>query len=151
MNDNTEQTYLGVVQGGMGTQFGTGIYYLLRGNRVVYIGQSTCIINRVSNHFVARKKRFDRFTYMNAPTHMLNELELKEIITYNPEYNKSLPRNNIYASMGMLKARFRKTGFELRDIIKANGIGSMRALGRKYYYLHEFNGILKPVRKEQSS
>jgi hypothetical protein len=36
-------------------------------------------------------------------------------------------------------------------IIRANHIGHIEALGRKYYFLQEFDGIIKPVgRKNQS-
>jgi excinuclease UvrABC nuclease subunit len=63
-----------------------GIYFLLQGEKIVYIGQSTNIYARVCSHITEGKKTFDnvRVYYTNKN---LDGLERKLINHYLPLYN----------------------------------------------------------------
>ena len=133
----------------LGDAFGPGIYYLIDNvGDVVYVGKSSCIMERIVHHHKDSKKEFERYHFVNAPNKSLMELELQEVIRYSPKFNMCLPENAIFASMGKLKALFRMPEWYILTEIKSNNIGHIEALGRKYYYLQSFNGILKPVGKE---
>lgn len=38
-----------------------GVYHLIRGDEIVYIGESACVYTRISEHIRAGEKRFDSF------------------------------------------------------------------------------------------
>lgn len=66
-----------------------GIYFLIKGDKVVYVGKSeTNIFDRVTNH--SRSKDFDSFYYKLYPKANEEELHLIEaryIAKYAPKYN----------------------------------------------------------------
>ena len=135
----------------LGDAFTPGIYYLIDDSEIVYIGQSLCMMSRITTHFADNKKVFNRFYCDPATLHDLDVLEINEIIQHNPKYNIALPQNDTYASMGKLKARFREPEYKIRAIIKEHNIGHIHVIGRDYYFLQEFNGLLKPVGKGLST
>ena len=143
--ENTEKQELVMASERIGNVFKSGIYYLIQDDEIVYIGQSVCIMARISTHYTKKRKLFNRYIYTNVPLDKLDELELKEIIKYSPKYNSDLPGNNTYASMGKLKAHFRVPEAKLESIIEKNNIGFIETIGRRYYYLQEFDRIIKPV------
>lgn len=68
-----------------------GIYFLYKNNKIVYIGESNCIISRVSQHFKDNTKNFDSFTFRehNGTAKARKQLEKKLIKQYKPKYNKT--------------------------------------------------------------
>ena len=73
--------------------FGCIIYFLIKDNEVVYVGQSKNGINRIAFHIYNRKD-FDSFYFINCNIKELNDLENYYIIKYQPKYNKRLSRNS---------------------------------------------------------
>jgi hypothetical protein len=73
-----------------------GVYFLLQGEEVIYVGQSTDIPSRVLSH--RRTKDFDRYATMPVPRDWLSEVEAEYILHYQPELNRSLPKNRWYQS-----------------------------------------------------
>lgn len=63
-----------------------GVYFLLKDDIVVYVGQSTNIISRVWSH---RKRgvEFDEFTYVEATRDELNHLEAIYTLKFLPKLN----------------------------------------------------------------
>ena len=61
-----------------------GVYFLVKSDRVVYVGQSVQIGTRLSDH--AKTKDFDRYNYIACPKEKLDVLESLYIHTLNPEY-----------------------------------------------------------------
>ena len=61
-----------------------GIYFLVQSGRVVYVGQSTQIGTRLSDH--AKTKDFDAYTYIACPKNKLDVLESLYIHALNPKY-----------------------------------------------------------------
>ena len=73
--------------------FLSGIYFLYNRDKLVYVGQSDCIIRRIGEHFA--DKEFDNFKYISEETfYWLYEypfrkyFERKLIKFFNPKYNK---------------------------------------------------------------
>jgi len=82
-----------------------GIYFLFDAGRLVYVGQSVDIIERVYKH--KRDKSFDRFSYTlmskkEVPTKFMVEMEAMLIQYFAPKYNIA---NNIKAAAIKRKAK----------------------------------------------
>lgn len=71
----------------------TGIYFLWRNNKIVYIGESTCIISRVMQH--KSNKKFDRFSFkiFNGSNEERREREQALIFLHKPVYNKQVGKD----------------------------------------------------------
>lgn len=68
-----------------------GIYFLMRGDQVVYIGQSINVVSRVCTHMREGKKNFDHFRYMPCDFNDLDKIEASFISMFDPEYNSTMP------------------------------------------------------------
>ena len=64
----------------------TGIYFLIDGYNVVYVGQSVNIFSRVSQHF-NDKKQFDSFAYIVCDKNILDKMESLYIHLLKPKLN----------------------------------------------------------------
>ena len=64
-----------------------GIYFLLRGQDIVYIGQSVDCFSRVSTHATNDGKDFNRACYVPVVKEELNDMENTLIALFKPEYN----------------------------------------------------------------
>lgn len=62
----------------------SGVYFLLQGNEVVYVGQSVNIYARIGAHHI---KNFDRFAYVLCSADMLDRLESLYIHCLRPRLN----------------------------------------------------------------
>lgn len=65
------------------------IYFLIRGGRVVYIGQTQHPRSRISNH--KSDKEFDSHRLIECAFDKLNHYESRWINRFKPEYNKNAP------------------------------------------------------------
>jgi len=69
------------------------VYFLVDGDEVVYVGQSTNIMGRVASHEANPDKVFDRVFYIEVDRSSLGHVERKYIRELKPKYNIScLPR-----------------------------------------------------------
>lgn len=66
-----------------------GIYFLIKGAEVVYVGQSIDVYGRLSKHRVDGKD-FDSFAFIQCERNMLNDLESLYISAFVPFMNSSL-------------------------------------------------------------
>jgi hypothetical protein len=66
-----------------------GIYFLLRGGVVVYVGESLFPVKRIMDHRWEGLKDFDDARYIPAPKDKAERLRLEaeHILKYRPEYN----------------------------------------------------------------
>lgn len=64
-----------------------GIYFLVRGNKVVYVGQSTNVYKRLGDHFSDKYKNFDRIAIIHCDVNELNYWESRYIKAMRPEHN----------------------------------------------------------------
>ena len=63
----------------------TGIYFLIKEKKIVYIGQSINIFTRIMTH--AKYKKFDSYSYILCDESILDKLESLYIHVYQPELN----------------------------------------------------------------
>lgn len=69
------------------------VYFLIRNNKVVYVGQALCVDDRFKNHLKSDKE-FDRISYCRVSKHEVNEVEAFYIHKFSPELNRMMPRND---------------------------------------------------------
>jgi len=62
------------------------VYFLIRDEKIVYVGQSIMLGSRIESHL--RYKKFNRVLFLPWPKHELEALERKLILAIMPEYNK---------------------------------------------------------------
>lgn len=62
-----------------------GVYFLIRGNRVVYVGQSVNVFGRIGCH--ASNLEFDSVAWLPCPADVIDKLESLYIHTLRPEKN----------------------------------------------------------------
>ena len=65
----------------------TGIYFLVKGDAIVYVGQSKYIQTRVSSHYIEGVKDFDRVAFIEVAADLLDSVETRFIETFNPKLN----------------------------------------------------------------
>lgn len=77
-----------IVLSSIPTKLSSGIYFLLRGNRVVYVGQSVDVLGRISRH---RRdgRQFGAFAYIECHESDMDRLERLYIRAFVPEENTS--------------------------------------------------------------
>lgn len=79
------------------------IYFLIRDNVVVYVGQSINMLARIGMHFdgapskygklkkIKERKLFDSAEVIDVEQHLMNATEAFFIMYYHPEYNFGMP------------------------------------------------------------
>lgn len=71
-----------------------GVYFLLKDNEVVYVGQSGNVFSRCSSHVSC--KDFDSISWIPCIKSELNNLEADFIVKIKPKLNASMPSNDKY-------------------------------------------------------
>lgn len=70
----------------------TGVYFLMQGHEVVYVGQTGNIKERLKAHKAEKKKVFDMVRFIaDVPSELLDMLEAYYIMKCKPAYNKNYP------------------------------------------------------------
>lgn len=65
----------------------SGVYFLIHGEEVVYVGQSLSVASRVHDHVSKKEKVFDRAVYLPVPPSDLSQVERAFIRVLRPRYN----------------------------------------------------------------
>lgn len=66
---------------------GSGIYFLMAGESVLYVGQSGCIKRRIREHRGEAKIPFDGLRFANYPSEALDAKEAHFIALLRPPFN----------------------------------------------------------------
>ncbi|MFA6904417.1 MAG: GIY-YIG nuclease family protein [Gallionellaceae bacterium] len=74
----------------------SGVYFLILHERIIYIGKSVDVYNRISNHR-SNGRIFTHYSIIQCPPEGLNELESKYILAFNPVGNKGRYGKLIYS------------------------------------------------------
>ncbi len=114
----------------------TGLYFLIKGTTIVYVGQSTDIYARIAQHSQDVLKEFDSFSVLECPTEHLASPEAHYIYKFRPPLNSSLPRNQRYKSFLQIQKKLRVPARVLKLWMKHKDIGYSRD---GYYLLSDFN------------
>lgn len=106
------------------------LYALTKGDEIVYIGQTSNIITRLSNH--RKNKDFDNY-YLRKLNSKNNFLEAYLIFKFAPLYNKSIPSNDRFlaANFGKLKLSSELNG----TVIQVKVIGNLAYFDNKVHKL----------------
>jgi len=67
-----------------------GVYFLISGDDIVYVGRSKSIHRRIREHVSDKTKEFDSFCIMECEYYESRRLEIVYIGKFNPRYNKDL-------------------------------------------------------------
>lgn len=78
-------THADIVLSAIRTDRMCGVYFLMQGDEIVYVGQSRDIYSRISHHL--RNITCDKITAIPCPEEKLNSLELLYIRKFSPRYN----------------------------------------------------------------
>lgn len=65
-----------------------GVYFLWRGDLLVYVGQSENVNSRIQHHYKDRKKNFTSYSVLEIDKKKLKPTERILINKYLPQYNK---------------------------------------------------------------
>jgi len=96
-----------------------GIYFLIRNNSIVYIGQTKNLKTRLENHSRHNGVGFNSYYFLPVNLHKINEkdldivlsdLEAYFIVKFAPHENWQLPNNNKYKCRGALLQQFNCPG-----------------------------------------
>ena len=68
-------------------ELATGVYFLIDGNKVVYVGQSVNVYARIASH---HSKAFDRFAFIPCSREVLDNLESLYIHILRPPLNADM-------------------------------------------------------------
>jgi len=120
------------------------IYFLIKNNKIVYVGQTQNGLLRVFSHLY--KKEYDGYYTIKCDINKLNEIEAYYISKLNPVYNGAiLPSNNKYKSISTIKKMYRINGFALNKIAK---VYNMKLIYGPYYVLEQFETAFEKAKKE---
>lgn len=114
------------------------IYFLIKDEKIVYVGQSTNGIYRIAAH--SSDKVFNGYFYKEYPTEKLNDIEAEYIVRFEPYYNNSMPTNNIYKSIAYLKEIYNTDARTLKKFLKNNNIKPY--FHGEYYSITEIDNAL---------
>lgn len=96
------------------------VYFLIKNDEIIYIGQTTRGTARVYSHY--EDKDFDSYSLVPCEESELNDLAAKYIVKFNPRYNITPPQNNLFASKNTLKKKLKIEGFAFNAVIRIYGI-----------------------------
>lgn len=108
------------------------IYFLLRNDRVVYVGQSKRGIIRPLSYW---EKDFDTVKVLYCTEKDLNALEDKYIAKYQPEYNKTISTATHYSMMrarNLIREQINNPDFHITHLKKIMKILDIQAVTMDY-------------------
>jgi hypothetical protein len=79
-----------------------GIYFLIKGNSIVYVGQTSNGLKRVQEHVNQKEKDFDHYCFIECEGNKKNDLEAIFISIYHPLYNKIMPKTELFTKLTRL-------------------------------------------------
>ena len=100
------------------------VYFLVRANRVVYVGQSKKIMGRIPEHMAT--KVFERVLYVRVPLGELGEVEGTFIRRFKPSYNKQAGPTAAFSSAILMRY-----GFDLDQEERNHHAALCKVMGRK--------------------
>lgn len=115
-----------------------GVYFLIKDNEIVYVGQSINVIARIMNHAREGRIEFDGFTIIECDASLLNEIETHYIVQFCPPYNATRPPNNTYRTLNQLKNEFNIPKRVLNLWAKSSDIFPVGVPPSQYYRINDF-------------
>jgi excinuclease UvrABC nuclease subunit len=117
-----------------------GIYFLIAGDEIVYVGQARNIFFRLAAHYNSDKV-FQTFSYVECAPEELCELEAEYIVAFAPRYNITLPPNQTWTSMALLRRRATELGINFPKIKRYMSEHKIKDTNG-YYLISDFRELL---------
>lgn len=125
--------------------FSIGIYFLIKENKIVYVGQTKSGIKRIYQHL--NKKDFDSYSFFIIKDKKeLDKIEAYFITKYRPIYNKSLNENyiTIKALNTICKKIYGKKDIrKIKKIMKENNITGTNKNNTIMYNIKDQDVVIK--------
>lgn len=122
----------------------TGVYFLIQGDEIVYVGQSLDIMARIAQHR-NNGKVFSKFTYIQVAPEHLDDVETEYIVRFWPKYNGDLlPCYDKWVTLNFLVRIFKGTKINRHRIkkhIATYGIEDVNG----FYLRSTFDGLIKEI------
>lgn len=121
-----------------------GIYFLLREQTIVYVGQSVNCFNRIISHLSDNVKVFDGYFIQPIPdlAISLDQVETQYILTFKPVYNCNIPKTDLYMSMGELLRVHRAGKTRLRKLVLEGKLHPVDLHDFRYFRTDELEQVL---------
>lgn len=119
----------------------SGIYYLISGNDIVYVGKSVNLLARIADHIRGNEKDFDGYFLYQCHISTANMIEPYEIMHYLPKYNTSLPPNTKWMTKKRIARFIRFALPELNKYIAENKIVGKQVGENLYFDIKDFGGM----------
>lgn len=125
------------------------VYFLLKDNEVVYVGQTKVGISRPISH---TDKDYDCIKIQYCDIDKLDEVESKYIIKYNPIYNKTYNYVMWYSLERCRNIIRRQTEnpkfniFKLKKLIKEKNIKIYNIMNNKVIYIDDLYKMIEYLR-----
>lgn len=128
-----------------------GVYFLHKGDDIVYVGQSTNVWGRVQVHIREGVKDFDSYSVLPCSEDRLLRTELFYIYILQPKYNKRLDgfcNKSIFIKkiQEEFELPFKKSWAELA--IKESGIEAYCFKGVEYFANKDLNSVIRTILSE---
>lgn len=106
-----------------------GVYFLFMGSKIIYIGQSRNVMQRIASH---HKIGYTHYSIHECHDAYLDSLEAAYILEYQPEYNESIPNNENW-----------KTANQIREFTNSDSIlDTRRTLEKNKIKFKVFRGLV---------
>lgn len=125
--------------------FTSKVYFLIKENSIVYVGQSMSLANRISQH---KDKDFDNVSFICVPEHAASDVEAHYIVKFNPEFNRSIPGNNLFISKGKISKAMNSIGKKLLESIEPAYVEkpkSEKSISSSFYKKGQAVGFIKEI------
>lgn len=125
------------------------IYFLLKDQEVVYVGQT---ITGVSRPFMHKDKAYDTVKILFCAKEQLDIMEDKYITKYNPKYNRQ-PNHRVNISLSMVKSKIltehglRANMWHIKRALKDTGIEPKNYYGVSYLKNDEAKTLISHIVK----
>ena len=123
-----------------------GVYFLYKGDEIVYVGQSICVWRRINTHIQEGFKDFDSYSVLPCDEDKLQETEMFYIFALQPKYNKMIEgfcnRNTFIKKIkGMFNAPLKRR--DINRAIKESGVESYSFKGIEYFRSAKYTSVAR--------
>lgn len=122
------------------------IYFLIKDDEIVYVGQTIRGMHRIKVHQFEGKKDFDSFSYLVCDKNELDYWESRYILKYDPKYNSQITYSSLddeigtkYFSKTKIKDALNTTKHVINRILKENSIDFKEIRGKRFYDVDQIN------------
>lgn len=120
-----------------------GIYFLIEGDEIVYVGQSRDILARIGVHHREGEKVFSTFFYIRCEVAAMADLEADYIVSLAPRYNTTIPVNTKWTIASLLRRRTHEAGIHFNDVKRYIRERKISLVDEQYYRIADFADLFE--------